>query len=154
IFAFAIGKIPSPSAPKPVRAHDVILRSPFFDMSTPSVISIRSGFLSPAGFSGLALFAVWSVSAARAAQGWGEADVFAFTDKYCSACHNDVDKDGGLDLTSLRFLPADEANFLTWVTVHDRVQAGEMPPKEKKRPNQTDVGAFMKGLATTLTAAD
>jgi hypothetical protein len=52
-----------------------------------------------------------------------ETEVAAFTDRYCSSCHNDVDKEGGLDLTSLTFNPADAANFLTWVKIHDRVQA-------------------------------
>jgi hypothetical protein len=47
-----------------------------------------------------------------------------FTDRHCSTCHNDVDKEGGLDLTSLQFSPGDGANFMTWVKIHDRVQAG------------------------------
>src|SRR6185312_2363012 len=42
----------------------------------------------------------------------------------------------------------------TWVKVHDRVQSGEMPPKEVERPNPTDMAAFTKGLAASLTAAD
>src|SRR5262245_38012722 len=71
-------------------------------------------------------------------------DFFTFTDKYCSSCHNDVDKDGGLDLTSLKFAPNDSTNFLAWVKVHDRVQSGEMPPKEKKRPTTGDLNSFLK----------
>ena len=50
--------------------------------------------------------------------------VTSFTDRYCSSCHNDVDLEGGFDLTSLAYAPADAANFVTWVKVHDRVQAG------------------------------
>src|SRR2546430_727052 len=75
-----------------------------------------------------------------------ELDTYTFTDKYCSSCHNDVDKEGGLDLTTLKFAPSDPANFLTWVKVHDRIQAGEMPPKEKKRPAVADVTPFIKSL--------
>jgi mono/diheme cytochrome c family protein len=77
----------------------------------------------------LAATAFVTPSAAAAAQGFNEAEAQAFTDRYCSSCHNDVDKEGGLDLTSLQFNPKDSANFLTWVKIHDRVQAGEMPPK-------------------------
>ena len=55
-----------------------------------------------------------------------EFDPLAFTDRHCSSCHNDVDKEGGLDLTTINYAPEDSANFLTWVKVHDRVQAGEM----------------------------
>ncbi len=89
-----------------------------------------------------------------AAPGFGDADATAFTDRYCSSCHNDVDKDGGLDLTTLAFTPSDPANFQVWVKVHDRVAAGEMPPKEKKRPAQADVTNFVAGLSSTLTTTE
>jgi hypothetical protein len=78
----------------------------------------------------------------------------AFTDRYCSSCHNDVDKEGGLDLTKLEFSPADPANFVLWAKVHDRVQTGEMPPKEKKRPEARELGAFVKSLHDSLVTAD
>src|SRR5687768_4769177 len=93
------------------------------------------------------------VSSLAAAPAFSEANVAAFTDRYCSSCHNDVDKEGGLDLTSLKYTPDDPANFSTWVKVHDRVQTGEMPPKEKKRPDRADLSAFISGLGTSLTAA-
>jgi len=83
-----------------------------------------------------------------------DAEIFGFTEKYCSSCHNDVDEAGGLDLTTLKYAPGDSGNFLTWVKVHDRAQSGEMPPKQKSRPNPADVAAFVKGLAASLTAAD
>ena len=83
-----------------------------------------------------------------------DAEIFGFTKKYCSSCHNAVDREGGLDLTTLKYAPGDSENFLTWVKVHDRVQSGEMPPKEMERPNPTDVAAFVKVLAASLTAAD
>src|SRR4051794_23087220 len=59
-----------------------------------------------------------------------DAQIFGFTEKYCASCHNDIDQEGGLDLTTLKYAPGDSANFLTWVKVHDRVQSGEMPPKQ------------------------
>ena len=83
-----------------------------------------------------------------------DAEIFGFTKKYCASCHNDVDKEGGLDLTTLKYAPGDSGNFQTWVKVHDRVQSGEMPPKEIERPNPADVAAFVKVLAASLTAAD
>src|SRR5262249_46433264 len=75
-----------------------------------------------------------------------------FIDRHCSSCHNDVDKEGGLDLTTLSYQPADVANFATWVKVHDRVQAGEMPPKEKKRPAAGELRSFVGAVATALTS--
>lgn len=83
-----------------------------------------------------------------------DAEVFGFTQKYCSSCHNDDQKAGGLDLTTLKYAPGDSGNFLTWVKVHDRVRSGEMPPKQKSRPDPADVSALVKGLAASLTAAD
>ena len=80
--------------------------------------------------------------------------ITSFADRYCSSCHNDVDKEGGLDLTTLPMAPGDVANFATWVKVHDRVQNGEMPPKEKKRPEVRDTTAFLKPLSAGLVAQE
>ncbi|HWA09817.1 MAG TPA: DUF1592 domain-containing protein [Opitutaceae bacterium] len=74
----------------------------------------------------------------------------AFTEKYCATCHNDIDLEGGLDLTSLAYTPGDRTNFLTWVKIHDRLQAGEMPPKEKKRPDPAELAAFLQGVEGSL----
>ncbi|MBL9188132.1 MAG: DUF1592 domain-containing protein [Opitutaceae bacterium] len=71
----------------------------------------------------------------------------AFIEKHCAGCHNDTDKEAGLDLTSLAFKPADRANFDLWIRLHDRVEAGEMPPKNKARPEATEMSAFLGSLA-------
>src|SRR3954471_21268249 len=102
----------------------------------------------------LASAALLAASTALAAPAMPEDQVAAFTDKYCSGCHNDVDREAGLDLTSLKYTPEDPANFLLWVKIHDRVQAGEMPPKEKKRPEASDVAGFVKTVSTTLIAKE
>jgi hypothetical protein len=94
-----------------------------------------------------------AVSVPYGAKG-AEVDLQAFTDRYCSSCHNDVDKEAGLDLTALKFEPGDAANFQTWVKVHDRIQTGEMPPKEKKRPAAAEVSPFLQQLAGSLSAAE
>ncbi|HTO03733.1 MAG TPA: DUF1587 domain-containing protein, partial [Opitutus sp.] len=77
-----------------------------------------------------------------------------FIDQRCSSCHNDEDKKGGLDLGSLIFDPANSNDFAKWIKVHDRVAAGEMPPKEKRRPKQDELAAFLGDLSTTLTSAE
>ncbi|MSU48821.1 MAG: DUF1592 domain-containing protein [Opitutus sp.] len=76
----------------------------------------------------------------------------AFVESYCAKCHNDIDKEGGFDLTSLAYTPADPVNFQQWVKVHDRLQAGEMPPKDKKRPDAAELETFVQSLAATLSA--
>ena len=75
----------------------------------------------------------------------------ALIESYCAGCHDDVEKKGGLDLTALKLDPTDAANFRSWVKVHDRLQAGEMPPQGKKRPDATELEAFLQTLATSLT---
>ncbi len=77
-----------------------------------------------------------------------------FVDDNCIACHNDDDKVAGLDLTALTYAPDDPANFATWVKIHDRLEAGEMPPKKKPRPNPVALRAFIRELTTQLTASE
>jgi hypothetical protein len=91
---------------------------------------------------------------AAAAPAFGSEEAMAFTDKFCSSCHNDIDKDGGLDLTSAQFSLSDPASFGLWVKAYDRVQSGEMPPKEKKRPAGTELSGFLQGLGGALTATE
>ena len=96
--------------------------------------------------------AVLPAASHAASAAFGEAGTIAFTDRHCSTCHNDVDREGGLDLPTLGFNPQDPANYLTWVKVHDRVSAGEMPPKEKRAPQAPEKSAFLSGLGQSLTA--
>lgn len=75
----------------------------------------------------------------------------AFSEKYCVSCHDAATKSGRLDLTALPFEPDDPANLRHWITVHDRLQAGEMPPKEKKnRPGPAELNDFVRKLAASL----
>lgn len=77
-----------------------------------------------------------------------------FLEKHCLRCHDAVSAKGGLDLSALRFDPADPTVFAKWVTVHDRVRDGEMPPKDAKRPREADTAAFLAGLSGRLADAD
>ena len=77
-----------------------------------------------------------------------------FFDAHCTACHDADSKKGGLDLTALKFDPASAENFALWVKVHDRIAAGEMPPKNKPRPTAADVAAATKALHDDLVAAE
>ena len=99
--------------------------------------------------------AVLALSAARPA-GAAEpaAPDKAFVGDHCTSCHNAEDKKGRLDLTSLAFDPKDPANLAVWVRVHDRVAAGEMPPKSRPRPDAARQKAFVEGLAQSIVAAE
>ncbi|MFO0797511.1 MAG: DUF1592 domain-containing protein [Gemmataceae bacterium] len=71
----------------------------------------------------------------------------AFLDAHCVSCHDAGTKKGGLDLTT----PLDAAG---WVKVHDRMAAGEMPPKSRPRPPATDLAAAVAAVRDDLIAAE
>jgi hypothetical protein len=100
----------------------------------------------------VAAFAAVLGGTLSAAESSIETHAAAFTEKYCAKCHNDVDKEGNLDLTTLKFAPDDRANFQTWIKLHDRLQAGEMPPPEKKQPDAAELKTFLQTLGGTFTA--
>lgn len=77
-----------------------------------------------------------------------------FVDQYCSTCHNDVDKEAGLDLTTLGYTPENPVNFAIWAKVHDQIKEGEMPPKEKRRPNAEARETFLQSLSTSLVTVE
>lgn len=75
----------------------------------------------------------------------------AFLQKNCAMCHNSRVKQGGLDLSQLAFPPASLEDHQRWVKVHDRLQAGEMPPQQiSKRPEAVESRSFLQALAGHL----
>jgi mono/diheme cytochrome c family protein len=76
-----------------------------------------------------------------------------FIKNHCADCHDDATRKGGLNLLDLGYRPGDGANLATWVRVHDRVKAGEMPPNKKPRPEPAELTAFVRSLAATLTTS-
>lgn len=76
--------------------------------------------------------------------------VDGFLDSHCYECHDDVTKKGGLNLFDLSFEPDNPVNLAIWAQIHDRVESGEMPPENKKRPAPSDVTAFTGVTATAL----
>jgi hypothetical protein len=77
-----------------------------------------------------------------------------FFNAHCIGCHDGETKAGGLDLTALKFKPGDAENFARWVKVHDRIAAGEMPPRKKPRPPAADVAAVTRWLHDELVGAE
>ncbi len=102
-------------------------------------------------FSFLCVVAAVSSTALPATAAAPAEGVVNFTDKYCASCHNDVDKEAGLDLSTMEFAPADAGNLLSWVRIYDRVQRGEMPPKEKKRPPTGEMAEFLREVGQAVT---
>lgn len=82
------------------------------------------------------------------------ADPAPFLAAHCAECHDAGTKSGGLDLTSLARQLEQPENFARWVKVYDRLEAGEMPPKDQPRPPADKLNAFLAELRQSLTAAD
>lgn len=89
-----------------------------------------------------------------AEQGKGPPLTAQFIAKHCADCHDDTTRKAGLNLLDLGYQPGDGANLATWVRVHDRVKAGEMPPPKKPRPDPTELASFVTNLAATLTTSE
>ena len=73
----------------------------------------------------------------------------AYFEKHCHQCHDASTKKGGLDLTALKL-----DDFARWLKVHDRIEAGEMPPKSKPRPPAAETAAAKKWLHEMLVKAE
>ena len=80
------------------------------------------------------------------------------TDEYfrahCLECHDDQAKQGGLDLSSLPFDAANRETFDRWVKIHDRIAAGQMPPRDRPRPPAAETTAVVTSLRTALADAE
>src|SRR5687768_12007357 len=99
-------------------------------------------------------FSIYLAAAAPSLAATLPANGRQFVEKHCFECHDAEVKKGGLDLTALKFDPANSTNFSTWALVHDRVSNGEMPPKKKARPETKELESFTKSLAGSLVSAE
>jgi hypothetical protein len=100
------------------------------------------------------VFLIGSSGLVAAAPGPAGGELGAFLERRCASCHDDVEKKGDLDLTALALNPGDPKNFALWVKVHDRVAAGEMPPRDKPRPPAAESAGFTRGLSAALVTAE
>ena len=77
-------------------------------------------------------------------------DVKSFFEKHCLECHDAQSKKGGLDLSVPQANLADLPTYLRWVRIHDRIESGEMPPKESPRPKAEELAPALGWLNRTL----
>ena len=84
-----------------------------------------------------------------------DADLRNYLETHCFDCHDATAKKGGLDLESLPIQLDAREPFEKWALVHDRIAAGEMPPKSRKmRPSEEENTAALKLLDHRLHEAD
>lgn len=77
-----------------------------------------------------------------------------FLQTYCADCHSGEESGGGLNLKELGFDFGDQEVARRWVLVHDRVESGEMPPPDEKRPDPGQVRNFLKTLGSRIYEAE
>jgi hypothetical protein len=88
------------------------------------------------------LIAIVSLSVAHAAD--VPAPAAAFLKSHCLDCHTGKQAEAGLDLTKLNGDLEDKKTEHFWVRVFDRVQSGEMPPKDAERPPVESTKKFLQ----------
>ena len=119
------------------------------DSRGPDGLCQRPGWFLPGAMSIAIAVSAWSPI-----QAMPPTAVTAFLQKHCVECHDADVKKGGLDVSALKFNLADPAEFGTWVKMHDRVEAGEMPPPKKTRPENASISTFLHDLSLPLIAAE
>lgn len=73
---------------------------------------------------------------------------------HCYECHADGVAEGALDLEKLGADLTDRKLFARWERIHDRIAAGEMPPKSATRLKPDDRATVLNLLSTALIDAD
>ena len=73
-----------------------------------------------------------------------------FLEDHCMNCHDSASKKGELNFEELSSNYSDPKIMATWIRVHDRIVAGEMPPKKKKAPPAGEKDLFLRKLFDSL----
>ncbi len=75
-----------------------------------------------------------------------------FIQDQCIDCHSTDSPEGGFDLTSYANKEPTQQDLDIWIKIHDRVVAGEMPPKSKLTKEQ--IHPILKTLFDQIVAID
>ncbi len=76
----------------------------------------------------------------------------AVVDKFCISCHNPQERKGDMDLEAIRFDDVLQHAEI-WENVITRLQSRQMPPPDRKRPNEATYEALVANLSNTLDEA-
>lgn len=77
-----------------------------------------------------------------------------FLKQHCLECHSGEEPKGDLRLDELAVEFTDEARRKPWRAVLKRIQSGEMPPKEKPRPEEKDVAELSDWIRAQIQHAE
>lgn len=77
-----------------------------------------------------------------------------FFQTHCYECHDSQSKQGDLDLSTFKFDGSTRENLDRWIKIHDRIESGEMPPRQKTRPAPAEKSAAIALLKKTLITVE
>ena len=80
-----------------------------------------------------------------------ESDVLPFIEETCIDCH-DEETETRLDFTKTSLDLSDKRSFHTWVSIFDKIESGEMPPRKKRRADFQKKQKAMAFLGKELSA--
>lgn len=80
--------------------------------------------------------------------------VIPFFEDHCFECHDGATQKGELNLEELSLKLDDVAIIRKWILVHDRLAAGEMPPKKKNAPPVGEKNPFLKAISDAVIGAE
>ena len=79
--------------------------------------------------------------------------VDSFLITHCGDCHFDGANEGGLRIDELSRDLQDPLSFVKWQRIHDRIDKGEMPPKDVASPSQAQIELTLARLGSSLKRA-
>ena len=78
---------------------------------------------------------------------------FALIDSYCLDCHDAETQKGKVNLEALPFKVTTVEQAELWQKVLNAMNAGEMPPENKRQPKNAEKADFLDDLARTMVLA-
>ncbi|MEK0445898.1 MAG: hypothetical protein RLZZ399_1219 [Verrucomicrobiota bacterium] len=99
-------------------------------------------------------FLLFMAAAAQAAtEAVVDASHSAFFEKYCLSCHDAEKQKGKVRLDDIPFKIGDVVSAERWQKVLGTLNAGEMPPEDKKQPSREEKAAFLEHLSKQMVVA-
>jgi hypothetical protein len=78
---------------------------------------------------------------------------FEFLSNYCLDCHDALTEKGSVNLEDLSFQVTNIEEAELWQKVLNTMNSGEMPPEDKKQPEEGEKADFLDALAQTMVDA-
>ncbi len=124
----------------------------FYSKSLLSAISATARL--SIGVSALVMVAPCLAESEAAPQAVSAPDsIEGFFENYCYDCHDSITAKADLNLEDLPRSIADSADALNWQDILDQLNAGEMPPKDKKQPTDEELALVVGDLTESLLEA-